>query len=152
MGDALTNSNNGTGSTGSADAGVDAGALGGEALQAAAETATRAAGVILEGGQAKVQSIALEEQVEITGIVCTAQRWNPDLEQCQDAPECGFCKFMKAGPCGKEFTAWEACIDQVRPLQSLFVSQPLTLSLCLSLLASPHTLSLCRCLSGVCHE
>ena len=23
-------------------------------------------------------------------------------------PECGFCRFMKNGPCGKEFEAWEA--------------------------------------------
>lgn len=29
-------------------------------------------------------------------------------------PECGFCKFMKAGPCGELFIAWEACVDKVR--------------------------------------
>ncbi|KAG0573833.1 hypothetical protein KC19_VG213300 [Ceratodon purpureus] len=25
--------------------------------------------------------------------------------------ECGFCLFMKAGPCGKRFASWEACVD-----------------------------------------
>ena len=29
-------------------------------------------------------------------------------------PECGFCKFMKAGPCGAVFQAWEDCIDRAR--------------------------------------
>ena len=30
------------------------------------------------------------------------------------APECAFCKFMKAGPCGAVFQAWEDCIDRAR--------------------------------------
>lgn len=29
----------------------------------------------------------------------------------EDEEECGFCLFMKAGPCGKRFAAWEACVD-----------------------------------------
>lgn len=37
------------------------------------------------------------------------------------APECGFCKFMKAGPCGKEFVAWEACIDAAKESGKDFV-------------------------------
>ena len=36
-------------------------------------------------------------------------------------PECGFCKFMKAGPCGEEFKAWEACIDRARDSKEDFV-------------------------------
>ena len=36
-------------------------------------------------------------------------------------PECGFCKFMKAGPCGEEFQAWEACIDRARDSKEDFV-------------------------------
>ena len=36
-------------------------------------------------------------------------------------PECGFCRFMKAGPCGEEFVAWEACIDQARDQEKDFV-------------------------------
>ena len=27
---------------------------------------------------------------------------------------CGFCKFMKAGPCGELFAAWEKCVDASR--------------------------------------
>ena len=36
-------------------------------------------------------------------------------------PECGFCRFMKAGPCGQEFEAWEKCIDQARDKEKDFV-------------------------------
>ena len=36
-------------------------------------------------------------------------------------PECGFCKFMRAGPCGAEFTAWEACVDAAKDAQADFV-------------------------------
>lgn len=50
------------------------------------------------------QSFTLEEP----------QPYGPD-ESLQDGKgdeeECGFCLFMKAGPCGKRFAAWEACVD-----------------------------------------
>lgn len=36
-------------------------------------------------------------------------------------PECGFCKFMKAGPCGEQFIAWEACVDAARDSKEDFV-------------------------------
>lgn len=36
-------------------------------------------------------------------------------------PECGFCKFMKAGPCGDVFIAWEACVDKARDAKVDFV-------------------------------
>ena len=36
-------------------------------------------------------------------------------------PECGFCKFMRAGPCGAPFTAWEACIEGCRDDEGDFV-------------------------------
>ncbi|CAK9222373.1 unnamed protein product [Sphagnum troendelagicum] len=26
--------------------------------------------------------------------------------------ECGFCLFMKAGPCGKRFSQWEKCVEE----------------------------------------
>lgn len=29
-------------------------------------------------------------------------------------PECGFCKFMRSGPCGDEFKVWEKCVDAAR--------------------------------------
>ncbi|KAL6176244.1 PREDICTED: uncharacterized protein LOC101310609 isoform 2 [Fragaria vesca subsp. vesca] len=28
----------------------------------------------------------------------------------EEKGECGFCLFMKAGPCGERFTAWEQCV------------------------------------------
>mmetsp|Transcript_16452 Transcript_16452/g.27671 ORF Transcript_16452/g.27671 Transcript_16452/m.27671 type:complete len:156 (-) Transcript_16452:274-741(-) len=34
----------------------------------------------------------------------------PDEELEEET--CGFCKFMKAGPCGTVFKAWEDCIDE----------------------------------------
>jgi len=37
------------------------------------------------------------------------------------APECGFCRFMKNGPCGDVFVAWEACIDAARDSGEDFV-------------------------------
>lgn len=28
--------------------------------------------------------------------------------------ECGFCLFMRAGPCGEAFTAWEKCLEKCK--------------------------------------
>lgn len=33
-------------------------------------------------------------------------------EEVKEKGECGFCLFMKAGPCGERFTAWEQCIKE----------------------------------------
>ncbi|PRQ19445.1 hypothetical protein RchiOBHm_Chr7g0217291 [Rosa chinensis] len=30
----------------------------------------------------------------------------------EEKGECGFCLFMKAGPCGERFTAWEQCVKE----------------------------------------
>ena len=38
-------------------------------------------------------------------------------------PECGFCRFMKNGPCGAEFVAWEACVDAARDAGEDFVQK-----------------------------
>ena len=48
----------------------------------------------------------------LKGALCTSRRWNSEKGECNPAPECGFCKFMKGGPCKEPFVAWEACIDQ----------------------------------------
>ena len=37
------------------------------------------------------------------------------------APECGFCRFMKNGPCGEEFILWEKCVDEARDAGKDFV-------------------------------
>lgn len=49
-------------------------------------------------------------------------------------PECGFCRFMRAGPCGDVFTQWEKCIDRARDSNADFVE-----------LCGPETLELKKC-------
>jgi hypothetical protein len=33
-------------------------------------------------------------------------------EEEGEEEECGFCLFMKAGPCGKRFSQWEKCVEE----------------------------------------
>ena len=40
-------------------------------------------------------------------------------------PECGFCRFMKAGPCGAEFKAPTACVPLPRTHLNLLPTAPL---------------------------
>ena len=44
-----------------------------------------------------------------------------DLRGRTLVPECGFCRFMKDGPCGEEFIAWEACVDAAKESGADFV-------------------------------
>ena len=38
-----------------------------------------------------------------------------DAAKAEDSEEdCGFCTYMRAGPCGEVFTAWEACVEDHR--------------------------------------
>lgn len=56
-----------------------------------------------------------KKPLELKGTVCISSAYDPETGACTadgQKPECGFCKFMKAGPCGKEFSAWEACLDR----------------------------------------
>ncbi|KAG1705929.1 hypothetical protein DVH05_001377 [Phytophthora capsici] len=72
------------------------------------------------------------EELALQGTVCLSSRFDTATGECL-APkaECGFCKFMKAGPCGKEFTAWEACLDRCKKSGDDFIEQcgPQTLAL-----------------------
>ena len=44
-----------------------------------------------------------------------APRAAPPSEASEEKEEtCGFCRFMKAGPCGTVFAAWEGCVDANR--------------------------------------
>lgn len=66
---------------------------------------------------AKVTVARAKDTPELTGTVCVSTAFDPEEDKCLAAPakaECGFCKFMKAGPCGKEFSAWEACLDRCK--------------------------------------
>ncbi|GLD98800.1 hypothetical protein PINS_up007518 [Pythium insidiosum] len=58
-----------------------------------------------------------DEQAPLVGTVCVSSAFDPTTGTCSGAPEkpeCGFCKFMKAGPCGSQFSAWEACLDRAK--------------------------------------
>ncbi|GMF10999.1 unnamed protein product [Phytophthora lilii] len=72
------------------------------------------------------------DELALQGTVCLASRFDTVAGECL-APkaECGFCKFMKAGPCGKEFTAWEACLDRCKKSGDDFIEKcgPQTLAL-----------------------
>jgi len=46
-----------------------------------------------------------------------------DLHAKTEVPECGFCRFMKNGPCGDVFVAWEACVDVCRDAGEDFVEK-----------------------------
>ena len=35
-----------------------------------------------------------------------------DTDKAKARAECPFCQFMRAGPCGAEFTEWEGCLDE----------------------------------------
>ena len=38
-----------------------------------------------------------------------------DAAKAEDGEEdCGFCTYMRAGPCGEVFTAWEKCVEDHR--------------------------------------
>merc|ERR1712146_877808 len=37
-----------------------------------------------------------------------------EVEEEEEEEGCGFCKFMRAGPCGDVFTGWEECIETGR--------------------------------------
>jgi hypothetical protein len=52
---------------------------------------------------------------EIEGVLCSIERWDPDSGRCKDSEvECAFCKYMRAGPCGDVFTAWETCVERCK--------------------------------------
>ncbi|OWZ10447.1 putative mitochondrial protein [Phytophthora megakarya] len=85
----------------------------------------------VEAKIAKVDA-KVDEELALQGTVCLSSRFDTATGECS-APkaECGFCKFMKAGPCGKEFTAWEACLDRCKKSGDDFIEQcgPQTLAL-----------------------
>lgn len=82
----------------------------------------------------KAQIVLLEEPIVLEGVICSASRYNPDTGVCEAEEikkECGFCVFMKAGPCGDEFAAWENCLEKCKKDNSDFIDHcgPETLTL-----------------------
>ena len=37
-----------------------------------------------------------------------------DAADSKEEEDCGFCTYMRAGPCGEVFTAWEKCVEDHR--------------------------------------
>jgi hypothetical protein len=58
-----------------------------------------AAGGVKEGGEDLHEEKKPEEEQEGGG-------------KEGEEEECGFCLFMKAGPCGKRFSQWEKCVEE----------------------------------------
>nr|CCA23646.1 conserved hypothetical protein [Albugo laibachii Nc14] len=57
-----------------------------------------------------------QDPLQVKGTFCMSSDYDAENETCtrQGKAECGFCKFMRAGPCGTEFTAWEKCLDECK--------------------------------------
>ena len=60
---------------------------------------------------ASAVSIALAD-LDVTGTLCSSDRWDAEQGVCKpmEVAECGFCRYMKAGPCGAQFQRWEDCV------------------------------------------
>jgi len=90
----------------------------------------------IEGGgrSNKIAVQSIQGKNNLTATVCTNFRWDEPTMSCKPPGECGFCKFMRAGPCGDVFTAWEDCIDACKKDESDFVdvcgSQTMALKIC----------------------
>ena len=44
----------------------------------------------------------------------TSDAATSDAAESKEEEDCGFCTYMRAGPCGEVFTAWEACVEDHR--------------------------------------
>ena len=52
-----------------------------------------------------------KDEVIVSGTFCVDSKWSNGKCVHERENTCAFCKFMKAGPCRKEFIAWEKCVD-----------------------------------------
>jgi hypothetical protein len=58
--------------------------------------------------------MVLKHPFRLEAVFCVDDLWNENENRCGGEKECGFCRFMKVGPCGKQFEAWEKCIDDCK--------------------------------------
>jgi hypothetical protein len=91
------------------------------AIAAAKEGATYRWNAAELGYQSGLSVETMAEPLELSGTICTNFRFNYETRQCSPPAECGFCTFMRGGPCGDVFTEWEACIDKCKDDDSDFV-------------------------------
>ncbi|XP_078436486.1 uncharacterized protein LOC144707221 isoform X2 [Wolffia australiana] len=66
------------------------------------ETAAKMRGEHPDGGEINGSSERVGEQQDSR---------RADAEEEEEEGECGFCLFMKGGPCREEFIAWEDCVE-----------------------------------------
>jgi intermembrane space import and assembly protein 40 len=65
-------------------------------------------------------STAASERAATTAPEATDKPPAPEAAATSDAADskeeedCGFCTYMRAGPCGEVFTAWEKCVEDHR--------------------------------------
>ena len=65
---------------------------------------------------------ALDEPLIVSATLCLSDLWNLEKDRCGEEG-CGFCRFMKLGPCEHEFTAWENCIDSCKETDEDFIDK-----------------------------
>ena len=65
-----------------------------------------------------MSSPAASERAEIAAPEAPAEAPEPvaaaEAKQDDGEEDCGFCTYMRAGPCGEVFTAWEKCVEDHR--------------------------------------
>ena len=65
-------------------------------------------------------STAASERAATTAPEATDKPPAPEAAATSDAADskeeedCGFCTYLRAGPCGEVFTAWEKCVEDHR--------------------------------------
>jgi len=87
---------------------------------------------LTDGGSKWSGPLPRQDDLAEVHVFSGADAWTVLAEAV--VPECGFCRFMKAGPCGAEFSAWEDCIERARATDADFVE-----------LCGPQTLKLKAC-------
>lgn len=67
---------------------------------------------IEEDRATKLNRLSREEVFTLTGTVCLGTHWEPEPRSCENK-YCGFCAFMRAGPCDRSFREWERAADDL---------------------------------------
>jgi len=75
-----------------------------------------------------------KEPLRLSAVLCLSDLWDEAEARCGAKKECGFCLFMKLGPCGDEFQKWEDCIESCKDSQEDFIDK-----------CAQHTLALKGC-------
>jgi hypothetical protein len=63
------------------------------------------------------------EPLVLSTTLCLSDLWNEEEATCGKRKECGFCRFMKLGPCGAEFQRWEDCIEACKEGSEDFIDK-----------------------------